>query len=339
MSCPIIELQLTISVDKYGTRIAAMAVIQATIDSSQVKLPSLRALLYQRTRQWKYTDATSNPMHCIELPEDYRSGALSPDDKKRPENRSLKTSAKKNRWNERRSSIGALSDVTNVVRRLALRLIPSRKDSVTPTTWGGPTAIYPTFAGGSNTGYEYVFTDPAVQCAVLKFFGQVISDPEEFYNTDFQVYTQAPQPTPHCPLALDPTIPEIPSDATEVKPEQIQLDAAREDLDRMRAAYDACPENDDKLTTGRNRLRNKMTLKSNEVVDLEEKLRGFEISRAMEAEEKREHWQPQIEGPAISVAGHMIDSELVKAAGLGESAEEALKRVDIKGKGKAKAED
>jgi hypothetical protein len=334
-----IELQLTISVDKYGTRIAAMAVIQATVDNAQVKLPSLRALLYQRTRQWKFMDVTSNPLHCIELPEDYSSGALLLDDKKRPENRPLKTLAKKNRWNERRSSIGALSDVTNVVRRLVLRLLPSRKDSVTPTTWEGPTALCPTFAGGSTTGHENVFTDPAVQCAVLKFFGQVISDPEEFYNPDFQVYTQAPQPTPHSPLALDPTTPEIPSDATEVTPEQIQLDAAREDLDRMRAAYDACPDNDDKLTEGRNRLKNKMTVKSNEVVDLEEKLRGFEITKAIEAEEKQEHWQPQIEGPAISVAGHMIDSELVKAAGLGESVGEASKRADIKGKGKTKTED
>jgi hypothetical protein len=82
-----------------------------------------------------------------------------------------------------------------------------------------------------------------------------------------------------------------------------------------------------------------MTVKSNEVVDLEEKIRGFEISKAIETEEKQEHWQPQIEGPAVSVAGHMIDSELVKAAGLGESVGEASKRADIKGKGKAKTED
>jgi hypothetical protein len=333
----VVELGLTVLVDKYGTRIAAMAVIQSSVDNSQIKLPSLRALLYQRTRQWKYTDGTSNPMHCIELPENYRSGALSPDDKKRPENKPPKTT-KKNRWNERRPSIGALSDVTKAIRRFALRIVPAKKDSPTPD-WDGPVAICPTFAGGTNPGCDHVFTDPSVQHAVLSFFGQVISDPDEFYNTDFRIHTQAPQPTAHSPLAFDPNVPEAPSAITEVTPEQVRLDVAREYLDNVRAALDACPADIPELAEGRARLTEKIANKESEITRLEEEVRASEESKATETEDKHEKWQPQAEGLEMPFAGHMLDSELVKAAGLGGTAGAELEKPDIKGKGKAKADD
>ena len=50
--------------------------------------------------------------------------------------------------------------------------------------------------------------------------------------------------------------------------------------------------------------------------------------KAGEAEEIRENWEPQYDGPKVPFAGTMVDSELLKGAGLFETAEKALQEMD-----------
>jgi hypothetical protein len=320
-----------------------MAVIQSIVDGSQVKLPSLRALLHQRTRQWKYTDVTANPVHCIELPDDYCSGALCPDDKSRRESQSLKAFKRVN-WNEKISQIVPVSDVTKAIRRFTLRIVHPKNHSFAPAStpaepkvdafadWKGPSALCPTFAGGNSAFGESVLTNSSVQSSILAFFGQVIMDPEQYYNTDFKIYTNAPQPTPYSPLVLNLEATESTSDSApvsvEMTTEQVELDIAREDLTQLRTALEACPTNVAELDQGRTRLTEKIAKKESEVSCLEEKALASGGLKAGEAQDKRENWKPQAEGPKVPFAGTMIHSELLKAAGLAETAEEEVSKLD-----------
>ncbi|KAJ4373804.1 hypothetical protein N0V83_002543 [Neocucurbitaria cava] len=318
---------------KYGARITAMALIHSIIDESQIKHPNLRAFLHQRTRQWKYSDVTSDPCHCVNLPDDYEDcfegepyGTYS----------STADSLKQVCWNEDLPVPGALSSITKTLHRVALTVTaPKLNDaavvaSATDTEWStGQSVICPTFAGGSESSGECVFTNPTVQHTILSFFEEVAQDPENYRNPSFKIYTETPQPTPENALILsadDLTVFDHKSLLPEMTPEQAELGEERQKLNDMRVALQACPLNPE-LEKGRERLIKKIQDKETEIDGLEKKALATGSLKAGEAMEKRENWKPQKEGPKVAFAGTMVDSELLKAAGMFETADLELSKL------------
>ncbi|KAF1841362.1 uncharacterized protein K460DRAFT_318208 [Cucurbitaria berberidis CBS 394.84] len=321
--------------DKYGSRITAMALIHSLIDDSQIKDPRLRAFLHQRTRQWKYSDLTFDPLHCTSLPDDYE------EDLEHKASRDGSSTAKPTihiSWSEDLPEPGHLSSITKALHRLAVTVTTSKKEIPTPVAsdsdmeWSsGQSAICPTFAGGNNYVGECIFTNPAVQRTILSFFEDVAQDPGHYRNADIKIYTEAPQPTPENPLVLsadDSTALDSPSLPAEMTLEQAELDDARQNLIDMRIALDACPLNVQELEKGRERLMKKIQDKEFEIEALEKKALASGGLKAGEAMEKRENWKPQKEGPKVAFAGTMVDSELLKAAGMFDTAKLELEKID-----------
>ena len=123
-------------------------------------------------------------------------------------------------------------------------------------------------------------------------------------------------------------------------PEQAELEEARERLAELRVAFTACPDGISELVQGRAMLGKKIKVMETRVDDLENKTKkalllgggggdhGVLNVAGEEREEKDKkkggNWKMQVEGPKVPFAGTMVDSELLKAAGLVESAEEGL---------------
>lgn len=186
------------TVEKYGTQVKALALIHCTVDDSQITDARLRAFLHRRARHWCFNDLTSNPLHCTDLPRDYQHTTES----------GLATPPYQH------------PDAT-----------PSPANS-TSTEWAsGQDVVCPTFAGGDNPLAECVFTNPAVQHAVLAFFEDVTHGGGGGGGSNGSV----------------------------------------------------------------------LSVEKNQTKD--------------------EDWEPQVEGPKVPFAGTMVESELLKAAGLVEGAE------------------
>ncbi|KAF2626006.1 hypothetical protein BU25DRAFT_472829 [Macroventuria anomochaeta] len=319
--------------EKYGARVTAMAVVHTLVDNSEITHPSLRAFLHQRTRQWKCTDLSINPVHCTDLPDDYLCGASS---------QTACRDTKAIRWNEELSKAGSLSDITKSLCRLAPSVVPSmdgdksastESDTDVSSEWRSGSVPCPTFAGGKESTGECVFTELAVQHAILSFFEEVAQDPKNYRNPAFTTFADVPHPTADAPLALsaDPTVPEtadIQPAFHMMTPEQLELDEARTKLADMRIALDACSENDDALGKGRAKLVEKITKQEAAIKDLQVKALSSGSLGVGEAEDLRRDWTPKVDGPQVPFAGTMVDSELLKAAGLGETANEELEKLD-----------
>lgn len=322
MPVSVLYMQLTQIVERYGTRITAMALVHSLIDDSQIKDPRVRAFLHQRSREWRYSDLTADAQHCIELPGNYSSHKAPLEE----------TATKHIAWNEQAPKLGPLATVTNALHRLVVAATPKQSEIPPPVTdtatgWSsGQAAICPTFAGGYEYAGECVFTYPPVQHAVLSFFEEVAQDPEHYCNPNLEAYTAAPQPTPDNPLVLDPADGngEGASLPPEMTPEQAELDEAKEKLERMKLALEACPKNVPNLQQGRQKLVEKIGNQHVKVENLQKKTLACGGLGAGEAPEQRENWKPQMEGPKVKFAGADVDSELLKAAGLLDTAEEAL---------------
>ncbi|CAO2657748.1 Nn.00g038740.m01.CDS01 [Neocucurbitaria sp. VM-36] len=320
--------------DKYGSRVTAMALIHSSIDDSQIKDPSVRALLHQRTRHWKYSDMTLDPLHCTDLPDDYEDGL-----KHEPsqEASSTRNSTKRICWSEDLPVPAPMSTLTKALHRLAVSVATPRNEAAalvasdTCTGWStGQSVICATFAGGNEPSGECVFTNPAVQHAILSFFEEVAQDPENYRNPDIKIYTEAPQPSPEKALALsadDPNIFSYESVLPEMTPEQAELDEERQKLNEMRIALHACPLNVQELEAGRERLVKRIQDKEVEIDALEKKALAGGGLKAGEALDQRENWKPQKEGPKVAFAGTMVDSELLKAAGMFDTANQELDKL------------
>jgi hypothetical protein len=307
-----------------------MALIHSLTDDSQIKDSSVRAFLHQRAREWRYSDLTADPQHCTELPEGYMYS---------PEGSSSDTNPTKHVvWNEDVPSTSLLSGVTSALHRLAVSVTPSKKEDPTPAAtseayadWSsGHTAICPTFASGRETTGECIFTDPGVQMAILSFFEEAAHDPENFSNPELKLYTDAPLPTPENPLSLDPDNPNVALFSTlppEMTPEQADLDLAKEKLEQMQLALIACPENVSELEQGRKKLVERIVNQEDKIEKLEKKTLATGGLTADKAPEKRENWKPQKQGPKVNFAGTEVDSELLKAAGLLDTADEELEKL------------
>ncbi|KAI4615425.1 uncharacterized protein J4E87_009103 [Alternaria ethzedia] len=327
---------LTHDFGKYGTRITAMAFIHSLIDDSQIKDEQIRAFMHQRTRQWRFSDLTCNPQHCVDLPTDYNRQVNGPCSADTP---STMQSIKHMSWH---ASIptGPVSALTKAFHSLALSVTSSAGAS-TPTAtststsgeesteWSsGQAVICPTFAGGDNSVGECIFTYPPTQHAILSFFQDVAQDPVHYRNPPgLQIFTEAPKPSPENPLALSS---DHENDAglylqnllPQTTSEHAELDEARERLAELQVALSACPTDAAELDKGRVKLEVKVKSMEAKIEALEIKALSHGGLAAGEVVEKREDWKPQVEGPQVPFAGTMVDSELLKAAGLMESVDE-----------------
>jgi hypothetical protein len=306
-----------------------MSLIASLIDDSQTKNASVRALLHQRTREWRYSALTNNPQHCTELPEGYSSQTQSSETK----------IIRHMSWNESVPQTGATSGITRALHRLVVNSTPLKKgeDETTPTAsdadteWSsGQAATCPTFAGGPETTGECILTNPAVRLAVLSFFEEVAQDPENYCNPDIKLYAEAPQPTPDNPLLLDPDNLDVASFSSlppEMTPEQAEVDMAKETLEQMELALKACPVDVPELQSGRTKLIERISNRKVKIEKLEKKTLATGGLTAGAAPEQRENWKPQKEGTKVKFAGTEVDSELLKAAGLMDTADEELEKL------------
>ena len=315
-----------------------MALVDSTVADTEIKNPHSRAFLRQRSRQWKFSELTFNPLHCISLPDDYnqdRANCLP------PTTSSLMHSAKHISWHEDASK-GPVATIKNTLHRLALAITTTKNFSPAPPTdpdspadWAsGQAVLCPTFAGGNNPVGECIFTNPAVQHAILSFFEEVAQDPENYHNSlSFKPFTEAPQPTPDNPFVLDPADAGInfTSPPSLMTPEQSALNNARDMLTEFRTELDACPTDVPELEKGRKSLETKVSDLELQVENLEKEALSHGGLRADEAVTRRENWKPQVEGPKVPFAGTMVDSELLKVTGLMPADAEKKTEGDSKG--------
>lgn len=308
-----------------------MAMMQTLIEDSEATHPSLRAFLHQRTRQWRYTDLSTNPAQCIELPDDYVANATVPHQSK---------VAQIVRWNEELPQPRTLSEITKAFHRLTVSIAPNDGDKSTSTDsttdissdWGSASVPCPTFAGGKEPTGECIFTEPAVQHAVLSFFEEVAQDPENYDNPPFTTLADIPHPTADAPFSLNADSIMHNTANSQIarpvlSPEQAELEDARAKLADMRIALDACPDVD-ALAKARAKLAEKIVKQEAAIDNLQVKALGSGSLGAGEADDLRKDWSPKVDGPRVPFAGTMVDSELLKAAGLGETAEEELEKID-----------
>jgi hypothetical protein len=240
---------------------------------------------------------------------------------------------------------GPVSTLTKALHQLAFSITPSASGttpSPASTTeeetveWSsGQAVICPTFAGGENPVGECIFTYPPVQHAILSFFQDVAQDPYNYRNPPtLKIYTEAPQPSPDNPLALSPNIDDdnytginFQTLSPQTTPEQVELEEALERLTELRVAFTACPDDIPELGKGRAKLEKKITLLETRIENLKTMALGHGGLVAGDVgDEKHGNWKMQVQGVKVPFAGTMVDSELLKAAGLMESAEEGLGR-------------
>ena len=317
--------------DKYTARITAMAIVDTMIDATSIHNLSLKAFLHQRVRQWKITDNT-DPRKCSELPSDYASQDGESDYEK---SKGQEDSHTKISWLDTVTPSGRTHTFASLAKRMgmATKLHKSTEETETESTDFynyGHDPICPTFGGGDGSVGECIFTTPAVQQAILEFFEQVAQNPSEYRNPAFTT-SNSPQPTPDDPLELDPedsgitTFQPLPA---EMSPEQQEVDSIKQRLANMKACLAATPTDNPELEEGRAGLEKRIVTVAEELEEAQKKALASGGLKAGEAEEIRENWEPQYDGPKVPFAGTMVDSELLKGAGLFETAEKALQEMD-----------
>jgi hypothetical protein len=305
-----------------------MAMVYTILDNSEITDPRPKAFLHGRTRQWKYSDLSCSPTLCTQLPDDYSSDS--------PAQAKLKV-PKNIRWDDVLPEAGPLPGITKSMSRLAfdtsatISAKPAEAAAAADVEWGSGDVPCPTFAGGKEPTGECVFTEPDVQRAILSFFEEVAQDPENYRNPKFATAVNIPQPTADAPFALDPnaTMPgtaDIQPPSPMVTPEQAELEEACAKLEDMRAALKACPDNVKLLAKGRARLMSKIVNQETLIKDLQVKALGSGSLGPGAAGKVRPGWTHEVNGSQVPFAGTMVDSELLKAAGLGETAREGLEK-------------
>ena len=300
--------------------------VYTLLDNSEITDPRLKAFMHGRTRQWKYSDLSCNPTLCTQLPDDYSSD--SPGQAKLEVPKSI-------HWDDVLPEAGPLPGITKSISRLTLdaSATPSAKpvEAAADVEWGSGDVPCPTFAGGKEPTGECVFTEPDVQRAILSFFEEVAQDLDNYRNPKFATAVNIPQPTADAPFALDanatmPGTADIQPTSPMMTPEQAELEEARAKLEDMRTALKACPDNEELLAKGRARLTGKIANQETLIKDLQAKALGSGSLGAGEAEGVRQEWTQDVNGTQVPFAGTMVDSELLKAAGLGETAREGLEK-------------
>ena len=318
-----------------------MALVDSLVADSETKNPQVRAFLRQRSRQWKFSELTSNPLHCISLPDDYNQDQNCPPS----DTISLMHSTKHISWHKDIPK-GPVPTITNALHNIAITVTAANTPDPGPSTehdspadWASGLAVpCPTFAGGDNPVGECIFTNSTVQNAILSFFEEVAQDPANYCNPpSLKPFREAPQPTPDNPLALDPFDDgfNFTSTSSLMNPEQSELNDAREMLTELRTELAACPTDVPELEKGRHKLETKVSNMELHVENLEKKALSHGGLAAGEAEKKRENWKPKVEGPKVPFAGTMVDSELLRVTGLMPSAAETKAETKVEDDGKS----
>lgn len=309
-----------------------MAVVHAMMDNTESTSPGIKAFLHQRTRQWKYSDLSSSATRCTEVPDDYVGGTSAG---------KAQQDLKPVRWTESITESGPLSKIKKILHNLSLSDVPptSSNDLATASSvcqdgseWKTVSVPCPAFAGGKEPTGECIFTAPAVQRAILDFFEEVAQDPEDYRNPVFKTFADIPRPTVDAPFALsaDTTMQgtsEVQTAHHLLTPEQQELEEAQAKLFDLRLALSGCPDDVVALTKGRVKLMERIAKQEAAIKELEVKALSTGSLGADEAEDTRKDWKPKIEGVKVPFAGTMADSELLKAAGLVDTASEELEKV------------
>jgi hypothetical protein len=308
-----------------------MAVIDTMVDATSIQDPRMKAFLHQRVRQWKISNHT-DPRKCSEVPSDYAPQHRESDYEKE---KVTKDSHPKVSWLDTVSSSGAISAPTGLFKDLKLAVTPhestpeSESESKDFNNYSYD-PICPTFGGGDESVGECVFTTPAVQQAILEFFEEVAQNTSDYRNPAFTT-SNAPHPTPGNPLELDsedspPGI--FQALPVEMSPEQQEVDSIKHRLENMKACLAATPTDDPELEEGRAGLEKRIITMTAELDEAQKKALATGGLKAGEAEEIREHWEMHSSGPKVPFAGTMVDSELLKGAGLFDTAQKALEELD-----------
>lgn len=198
--------------------------------------------------------------------------------------------------------------------------------------------ICPTFANGDNPmgAGECVFTDPKVQHCILDFFDDVAKNPTGYQNPVFKT------PIAVSEMATDWDNEGIkegqelqdaayqPLQPLEMSPEQAELQAKKTELKGMKAALLHIPKNSPELQAGKEGLEKRIVQAEKEVEELMKTTLAAGGLKAGEAQDLRSNWTHVGEGPKIPFAGVMVDSEMVKGAGLQEIADEELEKLGLK---------
>lgn len=298
-----------------------MALIQSGLVEAQIKSPTVRGLLHQRSREFRYSDLTPDPKDCTHLPTDYYkyTGEFSSHD----------TSSRGHiSWTEKRTPEGPSHSVSQALENLSIHDTPIAESDTGDSDWfAGQSVVCPTFAGGESSTGEDVFTNHNVFRAILSFFEEVSQDTQHYCNPLFKIFEDKLEHTLDNPPMLDQD--GSPKDSaylqTGMSPEQAELDAARMILQDMSSALNACPPDLPKLAKGREKLEERIKNQETKIQRMERDALGHGALRANEAATQRENWRPETEGPQVAFAGTMVDSELLRAAGLPETAEEGLR--------------
>lgn len=302
-----------------------MALVESLVDDSQITNPRLSTFLRTRTRHWKYSDITNSPLDCIQLPDRYDQSIG------QNESESGLTFMKSTNhicWYDNVSGTDVESETTGRFQDLKADANPplvqgGSPPGVDPLHWSsGQAALCPTFAGGDVAVAECTFTDPLVQKAVISFFEEVSQDPRHYCNPPLALYTAAPKPTAENPFTLstDDCL-SAPALDNQIMPEQLALKDARLELSQLRNALAASMPDMPALKPGRKRLLQKIHAQERLVKELETKAREAKTFSDDEMPRHCENWRPQAQGSMVQVAGTMVDSELLKAAGLMEGSE------------------
>jgi hypothetical protein len=197
-------------------------------------------------------------------------------------------------------------------------------------------AICPTFPDDDNPwgAGECIFTSPKVQDCVLQFFEEVAQDPAHFHNPMFStVPTSMPVGSKDDADYELENAAYLPSHTPVMSPAEQELNEKKAELENMKAALRDTPDTAE-LHIGRLSLEKRVRNVEAEVRALSKKALATGGLKAGEAEELRKEmgkgkkWEPTTGGPKIMFAGTMVDSELVKAAGMAEFVEEELAALD-----------
>jgi hypothetical protein len=392
-------------VNKYASRITAIAFVNTLVYAANVPNPELRTWLHQRARLWHVYSGSNDPDECIEVPAFYAQEIEILDSSANAQNDSPTSDTTvtppvgKIDWLETVATkgtagiVGIISDVyvhfripavrkpllhhgrtifeaklprqylTNIKPSLHrfnhLTLSPKSPGTHPSTDQPDTDAICPTFPDAENphAAGECVFTAPAVQRCILSFFETVARDPAGFRNPVFQATASAPGPEwggvraefdeEEEEAELGRAMENDSNDGDEgdgnedaayrplqpaaMTPEQADLDEKRSKLQAMRDALRDTSTSDTALAAGRQNLIQRIAQTEKLAEQLAEKALASGALRAGEAEDVRDNWRPVRSGPRIPFAGTMVDSELVRAAGLDETAERELAGLDDSG--------
>ncbi|KAF2275089.1 uncharacterized protein EI97DRAFT_87539 [Westerdykella ornata] len=302
--------------ERYGLWLTAMALIEPRMHSSHIHNPHLRAFLRRRARQWR-VESSNNPAECVAVPSHYAEevAALEGSTGEKVD----VTPAEKDHlnWLDTVQASGTVSNILSAIptqlANLKISLGPDHGTKAADDTRPLEDSICPTFCDDENPhgAGECIFIARSVQRCVLQFFEEVAKDPAKYHNPVFEV---------NAPDALEDNgwgEEETPADAST----KAELKIRKEELERMKTALRNTPETAE-FREGKVALEKRIQRLEKEYQELSEKKSTEENTGTTAAQEKKEVWEPVGRGPKVPFAGDMVDSELVKASGLDDSAED-----------------